>query len=194
MSTRTSTQARSHAQKFFVKLEKRAMTLDQFLDTLDLDNLGKSLIFSDLEDEEESPARFVRAEELKEQEPPLVAKSEEAYIVPEPPASPKKEKSLDKDLNMVVNGLCSSTNSPDSSKAQSRTSEDGPGGIGGGGSTTVTVTQSPKPALKERQLPKSRIGKRTLPSKRFLEDEGLGGVIKLRKTETEVEEKKEERQ
>jgi hypothetical protein len=145
------------------------MTLDQFLDTLDLQNLGKSLIFSDLEDEDEAPARLNRAEEIKEDEAPRNPK--DLYTVPEAPASPRKEKSLDKDLNAVVNGVCSS--SPDSSKGQSRTSDDGPGGIGGGGSTTVTVTQSPKPALKERQLPKSRIGKRTLPSKRFLEDEGL---------------------
>jgi len=116
------------------------MTLDQFLETLDLQNLGKSLIFSDLEDEEESPAaRVAKIEEIKEeeQEPPLNI----GYSVPEAPASPRK--SLDKDLNTVVNGLCSS--SPDSSKG--RTSDDGPGGIGG--STTVTVTQSPKPALKE---------------------------------------------
>jgi SHAQKYF class myb-like DNA-binding protein len=36
VGTRTSTQARSHAQKFFNKLEKRETTLEAFLQTLDL--------------------------------------------------------------------------------------------------------------------------------------------------------------
>jgi SHAQKYF class myb-like DNA-binding protein len=31
VGTRSSTQARSHAQKFFVKLEKKNLTMDQFL-------------------------------------------------------------------------------------------------------------------------------------------------------------------
>ena len=39
VATRTSTQARSHAQKFFVKLEKRRLTLDEFLAKLDLERL-----------------------------------------------------------------------------------------------------------------------------------------------------------
>ena len=38
VNTRTSTQARSHAQKFFVKLEK-FMTLDEYLESLDLEEL-----------------------------------------------------------------------------------------------------------------------------------------------------------
>ena len=32
VGTRSSTQARSHAQKFFVKLEKKNLTMDQFLE------------------------------------------------------------------------------------------------------------------------------------------------------------------
>ena len=52
VGTRTSTQARSHAQKFFVKLEKKGKNLDDFLKELDLDNLEKDLLFSDLEDED----------------------------------------------------------------------------------------------------------------------------------------------
>lgn len=53
VNTRTSTQARSHAQKFFVKLEKKGKSLDQYLEELDLNDIGKSLIFSDLEDDDE---------------------------------------------------------------------------------------------------------------------------------------------
>ena len=53
MNTRTSTQARSHAQKFFVKLEKKNLRLEDYLETLDLNDMGKSLLFSDLEDDEE---------------------------------------------------------------------------------------------------------------------------------------------
>lgn len=51
MGTRTSTQARSHAQKFFVKIEKKNKNLDEFLNELDLSNLDKDLLFSDLEDD-----------------------------------------------------------------------------------------------------------------------------------------------
>ena len=49
VGTRSSTQARSHAQKFFVKLEKKGKTLDQFLETLDLKNLEQSMIDNDME-------------------------------------------------------------------------------------------------------------------------------------------------
>lgn len=44
VATRSSTQARSHAQKFFVKLEKKNKTLDQFLEKLDLHQLEKKMI------------------------------------------------------------------------------------------------------------------------------------------------------
>lgn len=54
MATRTSTQARSHAQKFFVKLEKKGLSLEAYLSSIDVNDIGKSLIFSDLEDEEDS--------------------------------------------------------------------------------------------------------------------------------------------
>lgn len=49
--TRTSTQARSHAQKFFNKLEKRGQTLEFFLESIDLNNLEDHCIMSDLEEE-----------------------------------------------------------------------------------------------------------------------------------------------
>lgn len=41
--TRTSTQARSHAQKFFVKLDKKQLTLDEFLKKLDIEQLKVDL-------------------------------------------------------------------------------------------------------------------------------------------------------
>lgn len=53
VGTRTSTQARSHAQKFFVKIEKKNLNLEEFLRDLDIDNLEKDMLFSDLEDEDE---------------------------------------------------------------------------------------------------------------------------------------------
>ena len=39
VGTRSSTQARSHAQKFFVKLEKKNMSMEEFLSSLDMSNL-----------------------------------------------------------------------------------------------------------------------------------------------------------
>ena len=54
VGTRSSTQARSHAQKFFLKLEKKTMELDDFLERLDLATLKENLkeIDSDYEDDE----------------------------------------------------------------------------------------------------------------------------------------------
>lgn len=54
VQTRTSTQARSHAQKFFVKLERKSIDLQSFLDSLDFSNLNNMaselLEFEDDED------------------------------------------------------------------------------------------------------------------------------------------------
>lgn len=52
VATRTSTQARSHAQKFFNKLDKRNQTLENFLADLDLNNMDAHYIMSDDEDKE----------------------------------------------------------------------------------------------------------------------------------------------
>ena len=52
MGTRSSTQARSHAQKFFVKLEKKNQTMDSFLECIDMDNL-KSMIDNDSDYDDE---------------------------------------------------------------------------------------------------------------------------------------------
>jgi hypothetical protein len=52
--TRTSTQARSHAQKFFVKLDRKSIDLQSFLDSLDfanLNNMANELL--EFEDEDE---------------------------------------------------------------------------------------------------------------------------------------------
>ena len=40
VATRTSTQARSHAQKFFANIIKHNMTMEQFLDNISHDTLN----------------------------------------------------------------------------------------------------------------------------------------------------------
>jgi len=69
VQTRTSTQARSHAQKFFVKLERKKIDLQQFLDSLDINNLNNMaselLEFEDDEDHgNSSPPSHTPAGEL----------------------------------------------------------------------------------------------------------------------------------
>ena len=64
VGSRTSTQARSHAQKFFVKIEKKCINLDEFLSTLDINNLEKDMLFSDLEDDDEPPVERQNSGEL----------------------------------------------------------------------------------------------------------------------------------
>lgn len=39
--TRTSTQSRSHAQKFLAKIKRKGLTLKEFLDGIDFQNLEK---------------------------------------------------------------------------------------------------------------------------------------------------------
>jgi len=52
VGTRSSTQARSHAQKFFVKLEKKNLTMETFLEQVDMLNLKTMIeIDSDYDDE-----------------------------------------------------------------------------------------------------------------------------------------------
>ena len=55
VSTRSSTQVRSHAQKFFAKLEKKNLTMETFLDSLDMTNL-KAIIENDSDYGDEVPA------------------------------------------------------------------------------------------------------------------------------------------
>ena len=54
VKTRTSTQSRSHAQKFFEKLKRKKKTLEQFLSELDFDQVnnmtGSELEFEDADD------------------------------------------------------------------------------------------------------------------------------------------------
>lgn len=52
VQTRTSTQARSHAQKFFVKIDKKNISLEEFLRQLDLTDLNQDMMWSDYEDED----------------------------------------------------------------------------------------------------------------------------------------------
>lgn len=44
VGSRSSTQARSHAQKFFVKLDKKNQKLDEFLKTIDLEGVRQRMI------------------------------------------------------------------------------------------------------------------------------------------------------
>lgn len=53
VNTRTSTQARSHAQKFFVKLDKKQLTLEEFLERLDIEQLKLDLRLDDAGDSTE---------------------------------------------------------------------------------------------------------------------------------------------
>lgn len=41
VQTRSSTQARSHAQKFFVKLDRKGQKVEEFLASLDYENIEK---------------------------------------------------------------------------------------------------------------------------------------------------------
>ena len=80
------------------------MDLMEYLEKLDLKNIGKSLLFSDLEDDEEE-------DDQQEDPVPMTTQAQE-------PASPKADtKTPEKNLNNVVDGLCISESSPNSSKA-----------------------------------------------------------------------------
>ncbi len=59
VNTRTSTQARSHAQKFFVKLDKKSLTLDEFLRGLDLKEVEKNLLASGMDNTDYDEEREV---------------------------------------------------------------------------------------------------------------------------------------
>ena len=59
VSTRTSTQARSHAQKFFVKLDKKSLTLEEFLKDLDLKEVEKTLLASGMDNTDYDEEREV---------------------------------------------------------------------------------------------------------------------------------------
>lgn len=55
VGTRSSTQARSHAQKFFVKLDKRGQNLEEFLNRIDLDAVRQKLIEAGSDQDYEDP-------------------------------------------------------------------------------------------------------------------------------------------
>ena len=52
MRTRSSTQARSHAQKFFVKLQRRNEKLEDYLQSYDLDLMRQRMINPDADYED----------------------------------------------------------------------------------------------------------------------------------------------
>ena len=86
MVTRTSTQARSHAQKFFVKLDRKNIDLQSFLDSLDfanLNNMANELL--EFEDEDEPGGNEMSLSGQKKSTPPVqvaVLEKNEAGIPP----------------------------------------------------------------------------------------------------------------
>lgn len=65
VGTRSSTQARSHAQKFFVKLDRRNQSLDNFLSSLDLEKVRQRMLeagsnqdYEDLDNYSVGPVKF----------------------------------------------------------------------------------------------------------------------------------------
>lgn len=68
VSTRTSTQARSHAQKFFVKLDKKSLTLEEFLKDLDLEDVKRNLLSAGVDNtdyDEEREVNMIANKKLK---------------------------------------------------------------------------------------------------------------------------------
>lgn len=97
VKTRTSTQARSHAQKFFANISKNKMTMEEFLAKLDLANLNNIFQQNNGEDynEEELNKQLVNSmrNPLGEQE----AKATEKPIEP-----PKKRQKTGKTRVMNI--------------------------------------------------------------------------------------------
>lgn len=58
VGTRSSTQARSHAQKFFVKLEKKGQRLDEFLSLIDLESVRQRMIEAGSDKDYEDPDNY----------------------------------------------------------------------------------------------------------------------------------------
>ena len=58
VGTRSSTQARSHAQKFFVKLDRKGQKLDEFLGTVDLEAVRKRMADAGSDEDYEDPNNY----------------------------------------------------------------------------------------------------------------------------------------
>jgi len=58
VGSRSSTQARSHAQKFFVKLEKRGQRLDDFLSQIDLEGVRQRMMEAGSDQDYEDPDNY----------------------------------------------------------------------------------------------------------------------------------------
>ncbi len=72
VGTRSSTQARSHAQKFFVKLDRKKQTLENFLTTLNLESVRQRMLdagsnqdYEDLDNYSTGPQSLLNAASLK---------------------------------------------------------------------------------------------------------------------------------
>lgn len=59
VGTRSSTQARSHAQKFFVKLEKKGQKLEDFLSHIDLESVRQKMIDAGSDQDYEDPDNYL---------------------------------------------------------------------------------------------------------------------------------------
>lgn len=58
VGTRSSTQARSHAQKFFVKLERKGQKLDEFLGSVDLEAVRQRMVEAGSDEDYEDPNNY----------------------------------------------------------------------------------------------------------------------------------------
>jgi SHAQKYF class myb-like DNA-binding protein len=132
VETRTSTQARSHAQKFFVKIEKKKLSLSEFLDGLDLDNLEKDMIMSDLEDDDcDSPKnkRQLKKHEKHfagpKQAPAKTPKATTKSLLPQSPPSLTSMSGEQDDLESQGHNLDIEEHQQDQAKAHQKALEKG---------------------------------------------------------------------
>lgn len=97
MRTRSSTQARSHAQKFFVKLQRRNEKLEDYLQSYDLDLMRQRMINPDADYEDTDSLNQSSVSKKREKKGNLKqATSALNIIVTEnpPTISPVKQKSV----------------------------------------------------------------------------------------------------
>ena len=91
VNTRTSTQARSHAQKFFGKLDKKQLTLEEFLERLDIEQLKVDLKVNDAgnstEYNEDQPLITISREKNKSSVMNIAMPLEQQKSVATPPPS-----------------------------------------------------------------------------------------------------------
>ncbi|CDW84488.1 myb-like dna-binding shaqkyf class family protein [Stylonychia lemnae] len=107
--TRTSTQARSHAQKFFVKIERKQIVFEDFIESLDINNLEKDMLFSDLDDDDEEPIKKSSSNAVRKESGRSLNDSENS--IPKQPKNQRKKSVMnhgligsDQEENIVSGG------------------------------------------------------------------------------------------